>query len=565
LKIVWILIGVCFLNNLQSQIIWATKPLINASEVFPFEEEMAHFSLNGKFGYIDRFGNVSIPPTYLSARPFHNGLAIVSELKGFGAIDKRGETILNLVFPSLSDFEKNSVPLFEHGNYYCTKSGNRISAFPNYIIYFYIGPQAFFYLFDPERNNSNIAQQITGNNGLVAPFYRNYSKAYFEENIQLIDTNYNDVFNELFDQAFYITENIACVLKRDNWAYYKIGIGPITPLEYDMAYPFKEGYGNAMLGDNWTFIDTTGREVRSEWYEEAHPFSEGMAAVKVDDRYGFVNRRIELTIPYTYERITDLTPLTHYDGLDSVSILGQKRLSEYKLFNEQAFHNGLAKVKNNGKYGFIDQFGEEIVPVIYDEVYLFSEGLAAVKFRDKWGFIDDAGKMIIEPTFEQVTYFREGLAAVKYGAFWGVIKNPLKKEKTYQDYQLRKPQATAAFAKSIILDEKEQVEIIREDSLFLPAGVRSINLEILLKSNFYLNEDYLNYHDKFKLSVGEKLFIENETKDEYQYRANHKFSLKTGVNKLVTDVVYNSIIVGSTKELIVVVEKEDPKKKKPKN
>jgi len=95
LKIVWIFIGVCFLNNLQSQIIWATKPLINASEVFPFEEEMAHFSLNGKFGYIDRFGNVSIPATYLSARPFHNGLAIVSELKGFGAIDKRGETILN--------------------------------------------------------------------------------------------------------------------------------------------------------------------------------------------------------------------------------------------------------------------------------------------------------------------------------------------------------------------------------------------------------------------------------------------------------------------------------------
>ena len=50
--------------------------------------------------------------------------------------------------------------------------------------------------------------------------------------------------------------------------------------------------------------------------------------------------------------------------------------------------NGLAKVEQNEKYGFVDKTGKLIVPVQYDWVWYFSEDLASVKQNGKWGFVD---------------------------------------------------------------------------------------------------------------------------------------------------------------------------------
>jgi hypothetical protein len=42
----------------------------------------------------------------------------------------------------------------------------------------------------------------------------------------------------------------------------------------------------------------------------------------------------------------------------------------------------------------------------------FNEGLAAVKTDDGWGFIDTTGKLVIEPQFDNVGSFQDGLAFV---------------------------------------------------------------------------------------------------------------------------------------------------------
>ena len=58
------------------------------------------------------------------------------------------------------------------------------------------------------------------------------------------------------------------------------------------------------------------------------------------------------------------------------------------------FHDGLAIVKLNGKYGFIDKTGKEIIPLIYDSAGDFSEGVANVKSNGKWITIDQTGEEI---------------------------------------------------------------------------------------------------------------------------------------------------------------------------
>ena len=61
------------------------------------------------------------------------------------------------------------------------------------------------------------------------------------------------------------------------------------------------------------------------------------------------------------------------------------------------------------------------IPFIYDEAYNFNEGLAAVRTNDKWGFIDPAGQMVIAPSYDEVYDFSESRAVVRQDKKYFVI------------------------------------------------------------------------------------------------------------------------------------------------
>lgn len=57
----------------------------------------------------------------------------------------------------------------------------------------------------------------------------------------------------------------------------------------------------------------------------------------------------------------------------------------------------------------------------YEDAKSFSEGLASVKLNGKWGFVDTKGKEVITLQYEEAKYFEEGYAAVKQNGKWGII------------------------------------------------------------------------------------------------------------------------------------------------
>lgn len=75
----------------------------------------------------------------------------------------------------------------------------------------------------------------------------------------------------------------------------------------------------------------------------------------------------------------------------------------------------------NQRYSFVNQTGELIVPLDYQDGRAFSEGWAAVKKNDKWGYIDPDGQQMIPFIFDDVTDFVGGLARVRMGREWGYI------------------------------------------------------------------------------------------------------------------------------------------------
>ena len=70
----------------------------------------------------------------------------------------------------------------------------------------------------------------------------------------------------------------------------------------------------------------------------------------------------------------------------------------------RSFSEGLARVEQNGKYGFINIKGEVVVPCIYDRVGSFSEGFAKVRKDGKWSIINTKGKVIVAECSESISW-----------------------------------------------------------------------------------------------------------------------------------------------------------------
>ena len=93
----------------------------------------------------------------------------------------------------------------------------------------------------------------------------------------------------------------------------------------------------------------------------------------------------------------------------------KKKKGGYEYVGE--YSDGLAMVQLNGKLGFIDKSGTEVIPCKYDYANPFSEGRAYVKLNGKYGYItptgiwyDDADK-----------YLHDNLRRVKLNGTWGFI------------------------------------------------------------------------------------------------------------------------------------------------
>ena len=83
--------------------------------------------------------------------------------------------------------------------------------------------------------------------------------------------------------------------------------------------------------------------------------------------------------------------------------------------------NGFVKVKLDGKFGFINEDGVEIISCKYEDACDFSDGLARVKSAEGWGFVNENGEEIIPCKYEKANGFWLGLAGVKSAEGWGFV------------------------------------------------------------------------------------------------------------------------------------------------
>ena len=100
----------------------------------------------------------------------------------------------------------------------------------------------------------------------------------------------------------------------------------------------------------------------------------------------------------------------------------QQHTITMKIYQEAyCFSDGLAPVKDNGKWGYIDKTGRLVIKPIFEKAYGFQNALAFVKLNDKWGVIDKTGKFLWDPIFDSLNNCNESTYVVRKGSKYGLI------------------------------------------------------------------------------------------------------------------------------------------------
>lgn len=200
------------------------------------------------------------------------------------------------------------------------------------------------------------------------------------------------------------------------------------PATLDAAYTQTglHGFGDGLLAveknGKWGFIDRQGRLVIPAEYEETNGFAEGKAAVKLDGLWGVIDTGGKRLVRPRYQSAS-----RYFNGLLPVSKNGKNFIALDHRGHETVlplwhvapptplihFYSDDLK-----KTGYKDQNGNIVVPARYDKGERhFSDGMAAVRKDGLWGFIDAEGNERIAPRYtlpdgQWNLHFSDGLAKV---------------------------------------------------------------------------------------------------------------------------------------------------------
>ncbi len=376
-----------------------------------------------QWGYIDKSGNIVIPPYFDYAQPFKNGYAKVTINGKSAVIDKKGNCVPEPKREEHSISSKKKAPVSEEvGDFH-----EDLAKFKKNEKYGYINKRGEIVIkaeFDSAGTFSEgLADvEIEGKIGFInskgelkikSQFFSSasYSQGMFSDGLGLV--------------AFHGT---GFINKQG-----KIAIIPQFSLRTDEVGNFSEGLAHVKIGEKFGYIDKNGQTVIEPKYDWAEPFSEGLARVKEYSKkgLGFIDKKGNYVLEPVYRNVGKKFSegLVSFQSTDNKWGYMDKKGSQIikpQFAQAENFKNGIARVesqKDSGyEYLFINKKGNLVIDFKFENPADFYENALNVKDKNgKWGYLDKDGNWFIKPVFEDASPFSQGLAAVKKNGKWGYI------------------------------------------------------------------------------------------------------------------------------------------------
>ncbi|MEO6758803.1 MAG: WG repeat-containing protein [Saprospiraceae bacterium] len=335
---------------------------------------------NGRqFGFIDRAGKVVIPPKFDRVEEFRENRSVVWIGSNAGYIDPAGRLVIPAVFSTATSFEEGRAVVSRDGKYSVIDTqGKTIAEIPHRVMGDY---------------SSGLAVVQRARAGATPSAYG------------YIDRNGKVVIEPRFMPAGKFPEDgrgLAVGGLEREWCYFdKTGeIILRLPMDgHDRAPGFKDGLLRWKDGFHWGYRDVKGAWAIAPKFDDARDFENGVAGVQKDGKWIEIDTRGE-TLPSTngpraiHPQSDGLTLARDGDRLGYLSPDGKPAFEFRKYDGAFDYQCGMARIKLDGKFGFMDKSGRLVLANQYASATDFKGCLAMVMTVDGWTYIDPAGKAV---------------------------------------------------------------------------------------------------------------------------------------------------------------------------
>ena len=213
----------------------------------------------GKYGYVDKNGNVVIPFKYDYAWEFSEGLAAVKQNDKWGFIDKSDNVVIPLKYDIAWEFKEGLAVVEQNGKFgYIDKSGN----------------VAIPFKYD-----------------WALPFSEGLAMVKQNGKYGYVDKSGNVVIPFKYDYALSFSEGLAKVRQNGKYGYIDKSGNVVIPLIYDSADSFSEGLAFVKQNGKYGFVDKSGNVVIPIKYDDAKWFYNGFAEVKYNGSWRKINKK----------------------------------------------------------------------------------------------------------------------------------------------------------------------------------------------------------------------------------------------------------------------------------
>lgn len=338
-----------------------------------YESNVLKVQKDGKFGLINLDGTEILPCEYDSIETYKGvrNCLVLKKDTNYGIANTKGHIVVPVQYLSVKPIEKDV-----NNGYIIKNSENKYGVISSN------GNIALECKYDEIEDMVDANRYLVKENEkwmLIAEDGTSYLAGKVND---VIDMNNGDVI--IKQNGKYGVENIQTELK--------------LPYEYDdLAYLFDNKY-LAKKDGKYGMINTNNEVVVDFKYDEIiYKKGDGYVKGKIaNNSYEYINK--DGNVKFTAGEETRVNGFIRIKNETDVKYYNTAL--EEKSNKDVYTSNTLFIKKENGKYGFVDKDGKEVVEAKYDDATEQNDyGFVAVKKDGKWGSLDQYGNVVLEPSY----------------------------------------------------------------------------------------------------------------------------------------------------------------------
>ncbi len=396
-----------------------------SNDTVHFSSPFLGYKESGKWGLMQKSGAVITLPIYDALYPLGQGLygiAITGRFSGrqlHGVISNKGREVISPKYGRISPIKNNFLVSIQKGYdilYGLLDIGGKPIIPAEFITLKSIGENLFL----AEKPNGKKAIFDSHGSALtsfeidaIGPF-KNGSAVYtYQGKKGIIQDNGSIKIPARYKS---VIDPKACqLLPFPTW---EIMLGDFSKL-CNIEAEALEGFGTDRIKvrhNDFSYLgDTTLQKIKvtdaDYWVNSVGDFG----IYRKGKKYGLWHFKKGSIIPGLYDSILLDLPFIKvkdqrvgYKGWYFFDSLGvQKNAAPYEQIG--AFDGRYFPVKKRGYFGFINRYGEEVIPCVYQEVWAFEEGHSIVRFHNEYGIIARDGSWVVYPQKGDISTVNENI------------------------------------------------------------------------------------------------------------------------------------------------------------